>query len=73
MEGTGAANSAVGTTVTLTNCVLTDQTGTGGYIANGTTVPNARLVLSGCTYTGSVPPKITGFGTVIGAITAASR
>jgi len=73
MEGTGATNNTVGTTVTLTNCVLTDQTGTGGYIANGKTVPNARLVLSGCTYTGSVPPKITGFGTVIGAITAASR
>ena len=71
MEKTGAANSAIGTTVTLTNCVFTDQSGRGGFISNGTTVPTARLVLSGCTYTGGVPPKIAGFGSVIGAITAA--
>ncbi len=71
MEGTGATNNAIGTTVTLTRCVFVDQTGTGGFIANGKTVPQARLVLSGCTYTGSVPPKITGFATVLGAITAA--
>jgi hypothetical protein len=73
MEGTGATNKATGTTVTLTRCVLVDQTGSGGFIANGTTVPDARLVLSGCTYTGSVAPKITGFASVIGAINPASR
>lgn len=73
MEKTGATNNAIGTTVTLTNCVFTDQTGSGGFISNGTSVPTARLVLSGCTYTGGVPPKIAGFGSVIGSITAASR
>lgn len=73
MEGTGATNRATGTAVTLTDCVLTDETGTGGFIANGTTVPDARLVLSGCTYTGGKPPKISGFGTVVGTIKAASR
>jgi hypothetical protein len=73
MEGTGATNHAIGTTVTLTNCVFVDQTGSGGFISNGTTVPDARLVLSGCTHTGSVAPKITGFASVAGAINPASH
>lgn len=70
MERTGATNRAAGITVTLTNCVFVDQTGTGGFIANGTAVPDARLVLSGCTYVGGTPPRITGFGTVTGRIAA---
>ena len=73
MEATGGTNSAVGTTVMLTNCVFADETGSGGFIANGRAVPKAMLVLSGCTYTGSAPPKITGFGTVTGTIAAASH
>jgi hypothetical protein len=73
MEGTGAANNAIGTTVTLTNCNFIDETGSGGFIANGTTVPTARLILSGCTYTSRVPPKISGFATVSGTVTSALR
>lgn len=71
MEKTGATNRAAGTTMTLTNCVFIDQTGTGGFIANGRTVPDARLVLQGCTYTGGTPPRITGFGSVVGTMTQA--
>ena len=69
----GAENSVVGDTVTLTNVHFVDDTGQGGIIACGATnYPNATLVLSGCTYTGTVAPSLTGWKTVSGAITKAA-
>jgi len=67
-----ATNAGIGLTVTLTNCVFTDNTGSGGILQNGTANPTATLVLTGCTYTGATAPTITGFGTVTGTITKAA-
>lgn len=67
-----AANASIGDTVTLTNVVFTDNTGSGGIISNGTAIPAAKLVLSGCTYTGKVAPSITGWGSITGTIAAAA-
>lgn len=67
-----ATNASTGSTVTLTNCVFTDNTGTGGIISNGTYIPAAKLMLSGCTYTGAAPPSITGFASVTGTIAKAA-
>ena len=65
-------NLAIGTTATFTNCIFTDETGTGGSIQNGGNIPTATLVLVGCTYTGTVAPNISGFATVTGTITKAA-
>ena len=65
----GNRNAAVGNIVTITDEVFHDLTGTGGNIITRDT--NAVLVLSGCTYTGAVPPRITGWGQVSGSITKA--
>ena len=62
-------NAAVGNIVTVTDEVFHDLTGTGGNII--THDKTAVLVLSGCTYTGALPPKIIGWGQVNGAITKA--
>ena len=67
-----ALNQAIGTTVTLTNVVFNDQTGTGGMIQNGTKIPGATLVLQGCTYKGTKAPQITGFASVTGTIAKAA-
>jgi hypothetical protein len=54
-----AKNAAIGNGVKLTDCVFTDNTGTGGKIQGpgGT----ATLDLVGCTYTGAAAPAIAGF------------
>jgi hypothetical protein len=62
-------NTPVGNIVTITNEVFNDGTGTGGIIRSGD--PSAILMLSGCTYTGTLPPKIRGWGSVNGSITKA--
>lgn len=67
-----ATNAGIGSTVTLTNVVFTDNTGSGGIVSNGTYIPAAKLVLNGCTYTGATPPSITGFASVTGTITKAT-
>lgn len=67
-----ANNQATGTTATFTDCVFTDNTGSGGKIQNGTFIPSATLVLVNCTYTGATAPVIAGFASVSGAITKAA-
>jgi len=67
-----AINAGIGLTATFTNCVFTDNTGSGGIIQNGSPNPTATLVLIGCTYTGKVAPTITGFVTVKGTFSAAA-
>lgn len=67
-----AKNLAAGNTVTMTNVVFKDGTGTGGIIQNGTAIPTAKLVLVNCTYTGATAPQIVGFGSVSGTIAKAA-
>ncbi|HEY4173602.1 MAG TPA: hypothetical protein VGM42_11295 [Rhodopila sp.] len=67
-----ALNAAVGLTATFTNCVFTDNSGSGGQIQAGPSNPTAELVLTGCAYTGSVAPQISGFAKVTGTITKAA-
>jgi len=62
-------NSAAGSTVTLTNVVIEDNTGTGGIVRSG--LASATLVLVNCTYKGTIPPTISGWGTVTGAFVVA--
>jgi hypothetical protein len=65
----GNRNIGVGNIVTITNEIFNDLTGTGGNIIAHD--PSAVLTLSGCTYTGPMPPNIVGWGAVNGAITKA--
>jgi len=64
MEST--KNIGVGNIVTITNEIFHDETGTGGIILSGD--PSATLILSGCTYTGTLPPHLEGWGHVSGEI-----
>jgi hypothetical protein len=67
-----ASNLAAGVTVMLTNCTFNGG-GVAGEIQNGTFIPSAKLVLSGCTYTGTAgPPAISGFASVTGTIALAA-
>jgi hypothetical protein len=52
--------------------VFTDNSGSGGHIQAGPSNPTAELVLTGCAYTGSVAPQISGFAKVTGTITKAA-
>lgn len=63
-------NAATGHACNITNGVFHDGTGTGGIINSGD--PAAVLTLVGCTYTGAVAPRITGWGQVIGSIAKAT-
>jgi hypothetical protein len=65
MEST--RNSSVGNIVTITNEIFRDRTETGGLILSGD--PSATLVLSGCTYTARLPPRLKGWGNVSGKLT----
>ena len=66
----GNRNAAVGNLVTVTDEVFHDLSGTGGNIV--THDKAAVLVLSGCTFTGALPPRIIGWGQVNGSIAKAS-
>lgn len=66
-----ANNAATGTNPAFTNCVFTDNSGTGGQFTNGTHNPGAVLTLTGCTYTGTKAPQFTGWASVVGTLTKA--
>jgi len=65
MEST--KNIEVGNIVTIANEIFHDGTKTGGMILSGD--PAATLILSGCTYTGPLPPRLKGWGSVSGQFT----
>lgn len=57
-------------TVKFSGVVFDDKTGTGGSIqCFGAPVP---IDVTGCTYTGTVPPQLVGWGTVTGTIERAN-
>lgn len=69
-----ANNAAIGQTVTLTNIVFNDLTGSGGILQCGALFPNSILNLVGCTYKGNIAPTVAGrgWGTINGTITKAA-